>query len=456
MKNKRILMVIVSSLAAVALIVLAVLLLTTKTSRVQLTDDGQPAILYRKLVNFEDERAVYNLYFCGVGGQPQLLESGVRHVEVGNDGQLVGFNFRSDDYIKTNVFLMDSSGLKRPFEKGVFGYEIMENGYAIIYRLTDSRDILYMREYTETGQIQNEEAITVGDGEYNDEANLNAGMVAIVKNMRSGQEDWSGDEDDNPYAFNWGDLYIYSDGAMELIAEKTFLSGLGQSIADNGTLVYLAESNSETKTGTLYIKEAGSAPRAIVSNATTRFAISRDGSLVAALTGNEIDGYKMFYQYVNGTAGTINDADQFKINNSGNTLFYTVPGEEEWHSQLYRVNENAETELLADEASLLVDVSDDGNTVLYIANYDPDTEAGDLCVLRQGRDAELVDTEVMITYWAAFLGSDTLIMSDDGSTIAYLKNIDTNWLYGDLYVKNMDEPVQLMDDHVSVGFYFFG
>jgi hypothetical protein len=456
MTKKRLFLIIGSGIVILALAAIAVIYITAQIKEAQLTSDGQPTILYKKLVGYEDETAVYNLYLCSTGAQPQLLESGVRYVQAGDGGLLVGFNYRTDDYAAMKVYLMDSSGSKKLFEKGVFYFKISDTQRAIEYCLTDSLENLYIREYTEEGQLKSEETIEIGDTEYDDEVNFDAGLIAIVKNMRSGQEDWSGDEEDNPYEFNWGDLYVYTDGEMEFIAEKAFLSGMNQSVSDNGSIVYLAESDPQTKTGTLYMKEPGSAPQAVVSNATTRFAISRDGRLVAALTGTEADGYALFYRFANGTSGTIDNVSQFAISKSGDSLYYTVSHPEEWHDSLYCMGTDTVPSLLDNDMSLLIDVSNDGETVLYMRNYDADTSTGELYWSHQGQAAELIDSGVPVSYEAAFLGGDTIIISDDGSTVAYLKNVNTNWLYGDLCVKSMDEPIQMLDDSVSVNFSFWG
>jgi hypothetical protein len=178
--------------------------------------------------------------------------------------------------------------------------------------------------------------------------------------------------------------------------------------------------------------------------------------LVAALTGTEADGYTLFYRFVNGASGTIDNVSQFAISKSGDSLYYTVSHPEKWHDSLYCMGADAVPSLLDSDMSLLIDVSNDGDTVLYMRNYDADTSTGELYWIRRGQDAEFIDSEAPVSYEAAFFGGDTMVLSEDGGTVAYLKNVNTNWLYGDLYVKSMDEPVQMLDDCVSVNFSFWG
>ena len=111
--------------------------------------------------------------------------------------------------------------------------------------------------------------------------------------------------------------------------------------------------------------------------------------------------------------------------------------------------------MLADNVSILYEVSDDGKSVAYLGNLADDHESGDLYIAKAGEEPELIDTGVGLTYWTVFSGWDAVNMSNDGSAIAYLKNFDDNRLWGDLYLKQEGEEPQLIDENVSVGFDFF-
>ena len=458
-KKKNIIFIVMGIIvvAAAAVLVVVLLLSTPHVASVDIerTDDS-PMIAYQKLESVEGINQIYSLNMCPVGGLPQKVISRVYTMDVGANNKLIGYGFDNENsYISHDIYLMDSSGRSQLCARDVRYYGVIDDQLAISYVLDDQLDTLYIREYTPDGQLENEEEIDIGDKVFSDEINIESGIVAIRKDLRSDQEDESDDEDDKAYEFDWADLYIYSNGTMDKIAEKAFLSNKYQSISNNGSVLYLADSNEETQTGTLYLKEMQGEPKIITENSTYSFAISIDGNLIAAIVKDQNNADTLFYQYSGFDPNYIAGVDQFEISKDGSTLVYSTYADDGTSEALYCIKEDAEPVLLTDNISFLLEASDDGGTVAYIANYDMNTQTGDLYIAREGEPPEYIDDDIVVSGITAIFGASLVNLSDDGDLIAYLKNYDDNYLRGDLYVKQGDGQPQMVDDLVLSGFDFF-
>lgn len=88
-------------------------------------------------------------------------------------------------------------------------------------------------------------------------------------------------------------------------------------------------------------------------------------------------------------------------------------------------------------------LSDDGKTILYMTDVDPQTATGKLWYFRQGIEAQLVAD---ITYYNSYK------LSANGKYVSFLDGIDSNTAMGALYVANVGKPRVQLDE--SAGYVF--
>ena len=325
----------------------------------------------------------------------------------------------------------------------------MLDDYRVVYVLNGGNDLI-IREYTQQGDIKEEETVTLRDMYDSWGISNDADTVVTVKNMRSEQEG------SDPYDFNWADLYLNISGETELIAQKAFLSNDGNCISGNGKVLYLTDCDVETETGTLYVKEMQKDPVAITTESTRRFSISSDGELIAAVTENSDGKKNLFYQYGGSEPYTVQDVFQYLISENRSALVYSVKTDVEWAQELYFVEENSTPVMLADHIAILFEVSADGKSAVYMKNFNPDEYTGDLYLVRVGTEPELIDTGVSIAYLRMFqYGIRAAKINGDGSVVAYLKGYDDETPYADLYVKQVGQEPQKVDEGVNAAFDFF-
>ena len=454
--RKRIVWIGTGVLAA-AIAVAAVLLFSPpKIEHIEIDRaDDTPMVVYKKLESGDGESRVFSINLCVAGSSPQEITDNVGSVEVSASKTIIGYTLDSDDILREDVYLLNTLGFTQLCARDVTAFSISENGSVVSYILGDRTDQLYLHEYSADGQLVNQDVIEVNDENFLWEMNQDASVIVLEKNLRSEQEEAFDDEDANPYEFDWGDIYVYSNGEIKKIAEEAFLSSRGQSISDDGAVVYLADGNEETKTGVLYIKEIGKEPRMVTQNSTRFFSISRDESLIAAKVENEKNGNDLFYQYGENNSNIVENVDCFLISKDS-TLVYTVTTNDEWQSDLYFVEDDSAPVMLADNVSILLEVSDDGRSVAYLSNLADDQQSGDLYIAREGEEPELIDTEVGVSLLAyALFDLYPIRISSDGNEIAYLKGYNDDSAFGTLYVKQEGEEPQLIDENVCVGFDFF-
>jgi hypothetical protein len=294
---------------------------------------------------------------------------------------------------------------------------------------------LHIQYYSDDGQILKEGEIFTDDDNFNWSANAEADLILIEKQDDEGKE---------------RNIYLYSDNEMTKVASEGYLSIDGHNISDNGTLLYIADVNAETKAGTLYIKEMGEEAIEIMQNATKSHTISSDGQLVAAV----VDEDTLFYQYIGKEAHVVDNVQQYTLGKDNQTIVYTVKTEEPWQYDLYWVRNNSNPIQIAEKISALVEVSGDGSRVAYISNVNEQTRLGDLYLVGNEKNSKYIDSDISISAWASFFRSKLVILNSDGTMVAYLKNYDENYLRGDLFVKQEDEPLLMVDNNVGVNFYF--
>ncbi len=452
--RKKILFVVSIIFLAAAVVVLVLLLQPIHKEYIQIERvNDLPMVVYEKLEKIEEGSAIRSLNLCQIGDAPQKIAPEVWAHEVDVNGRKILYSLKGDDVFEQEVYLFDNMGVKQLLTKKAFDYGISQDGVALFYRRFGKGE-LYISEYTSDGQLKEKDKISIGDKEYSFEMNEYANFIVFTKNSRAAQEvDF--DKDDNPYDFNWADIYIYSNGEMERIAKKAFLSNMKQSISNNGAVLFLADANKQTMSGTLYLKEIGKESVEVTGKSLARFAISNDGSLIATITGNRQNEHSLFYKFSGSNSKTVNNVLNYLISDDSKTLVYGVETSGLWENDLYSVNENNEPVLLAQNVSILLEISEDGKHIAYISNLDKKNHSGDLYIVKEGEEPLLIDTEVGFSYVTNYFNVTSINMYNDGSTIAYLKNFDSNTLRGDLYVKQEGKEPQKIEEEVSVGFGFF-
>lgn len=456
-KKKRIIL-LAGLLAMIAVTVLAVImLLPPKVDKVQVNlMSDNPTLAYKALHRIVGGSASYNLKICEIGSAPKIVATDAKFFGLGGNGSLLAVAKKDQSILDYYIYLMGSSGEWMLVTDNGSYFEIANAQDAMYYTDENYPYSLFVLELTSDGEMTDKKELTVA-GSVFQEYNFNAGIATFMKNFRSDQEGAFDDEENNPYDYNWGDIYLCTaDGETQKIAEKAFCSGMEQSVSDDGTVVYISDCHEETETGDLYMKALNGEPRLIKKNTTNGFAISSDGQLIAAIVKDEDQKNTLYYQFQGQDAREIRDVIYFKISQDSSTLVYLANTEEEKRKALYWVTKDSEPVLITENAIGLQEVSRDGKTVAYLANYDDNSRTGDLYVVRAGEDPELIDSGAYVSTATAFWGMTTINMRDDGQYIAYLKNINTDRFYGDLYVAEIGGETQMVDRNVSTGFEFFG
>ena len=437
-KKRKVLLFTGVGVLVIAVVVAVFVLFNTNNITINRVND-QPMIVYEK----HDGMNLYQL-----GSSPQKITPEIYGFKVSPDGKLIAYSFARGDALHQEVYLLNDLGVNRQLARNVCAYEVLDD-YKVVYVLNGGNDLI-IREYTPQGDIKKEETVKLrGMFDWwgiSDDANT----VVTVKNMRSELEG------SDLFDFNWADLYMNIDGETELIAKKAFLSSVDNSISDNGKVLYLADCDAGTETGSLYVKEMHKDPVAITTESTRRFAISSDGELIAAVTENSESENYLLYQYGDSEPYLVEDVFQFLISENQNALIYSVQTDVEWAQELYFVEENSAPVMLADHIAILFEVSADGKSAVYMKNFNPDEYTGDLYLVRVGTEPELIDTDVSISYLRMFkYGICAAKINDDGSVVAYLKGYNDKIQYADLYVKQAGQEPQKVDEGVNAAFDFF-
>lgn len=442
MSRKKTLLIVGGGLILVAVaVVLAVLLISggdVATGDVQIGKDSDaPVIVYQKKVGQDDAHQKYDAYLCRMDESPQNIANGTIGVEASDNGKVIMVEAVDDSVLEKDIYLVFSNGEEKLCATNVRNARFARNGYMLCLLQNEDQKKLHIQYYSDVGQLLNEREIITYDDNFSWSANAQADLILIEK------ED-GGDKGPN--------LYLHSDNKLIKIATQGRLSIDGQNISDNGTLIYIADVNEETKVGTLFIKEMGEEAVVITQNAKKSHTISSDGRLVAA----EVADDGLFYQYIGNEAHIVDNVKQYCIGKDNQTLIYSVETGEQWHYDLYWVKNDLAPVQIAQNMSVLLEVSDDGSYVAYLANVNEQTGLGDLYLVGEEKDPELIDSDVSMSAWTSFFMSTLVTLNHDGTAVAYLKNYDENYLRGDLFIKRDGEVPVMIDKDVGVNFYFFG
>ena len=255
-------------------------------------------------------------------------------------------------------------------------------------------------------------------------------------------------------AYNWGEIKAFRNGVTENIAEYAFMPG-SQGISNDGQVIiyvidyHVDNMDGEPYTGKLYLKRSGEEPILITDTSSMDIELSDDGNFVAAIVSDENGEDALLYQYCDGSATTIEGVSEFMMSSDGSTIIYTVDAAGDWDYELYSVKAGEVPILLTEHVSLAGAVSDDGNTIAYFTNLNTDGWLADLNLI-QGAKEEFVDSQVCAPKYGG-----SLYVSHDGSLIAYLKNYNIDILGGDLYAFQMGKDPQKIDENVHEVISFF-
>lgn len=453
-RKKKLLLILLAILAVAASSIATIMLITPKKEYVQIVRENDNAMIaYMKHEQREEENTVYSLNLCQIDSTPMVICQSVSGFEVEENNGMIAYALDDDDYYRAEVHLINGAGVKQLLSKNVSVYEMSRYGSTIAYLIRDEEDKLFIREYNLEGDVENRIMVNTDVSSMSWNINRNGEIIVFTQNKRTDQEEFEGEN--VRYEFDWADIVVYYNGQVEKIAEKAFLSAVGQSISNDGSVLYMADGNEETKTGTLYLKEIGKEPIVITENVQFRFGISDNSELIYARIDNNGED-ALFYQFSGQEAVIVDNILMGLMSQNSNTLVYLTKTDDIWSNVLYWVDDSSEPKILSDNVSFLFEISDDGKSVAYIANFSEEKQTGDLYIAREGEGIELIDTGVTISRWANFFGESTVNLSNDGNTIAYLKNFDGDRLWGDLYMKQKGEEPQRIDEKVSIGFDFFG
>ena len=340
-KTRKRIIWIGTGVLAVAIVVAAVLLFSPpKIEHVEIERaEDTPMVAYLKLESIdEDESATYSMNLCQVGSSPQKIAINVKRVDTSSNGTLIGYSLDSgEEFIKSDIYLLNTLGVNQLCARDALSFELSGDGSVVAYVFVDKRDQLYLNEYTADGQLVNQDVIEMNDLDFTLEMTQDASILLFTRDLQNAGD--SDDEDrDDIYIYDIY-LYIYSSGEMQQAAKNSLLSGRGQNMSDNGTVVYLTDvymddvnmtdsyltfGEKETEAGTLYVKEMGEEPRMVAQQATDTFSISHDGSLIAAKVTDEDHKDNLFYQYAENDANIVEDVFQYLISGDSSTLVYTV------------------------------------------------------------------------------------------------------------------------------------
>lgn len=456
-KKKKRIFIGITALIIIAVVITVILIITGKNGFIQINRiNDNPIVVYRTNDDgdLKNETQILfnykNTYLYQIDSKPQLIEINARSIDTHKSSKLMEYSC-GEELLKEDLYILNNLGVKRLVHKNVVVSDISQDGTKVIFQLDGKLNELHIREYSPEGKVTDQKVIDFGDTHSVWHVNYDASVIAYKKNTRAGLD--KDDDGINPYEFNWGDIYLYRDGKVEKIAEKAFLSKNDvDSISNDGAIVYLADGNDDTKTGTLFKKEPGEEAEAIIENSTQRFGISDDGALIATIVSKKENEQDLFYQFGE-EANVVENGFQYLISKDSKTLVYTIETDVDLKFDLYRVREHSDPVKIAENITLLLEVSDDGKSIAYMTNLSNDQKSGDLYIVREGQEPELIDTQVSASFWLSGFDLRPVNMYHDGSIIAYLKVHDSN-NWGDLYVKQQGKEPIKVDDDVAVGFGF--
>ena len=96
----------------------------------------------------------------------------------------------------------------------------------------------------------------------------------------------------------------------------------------------------------------------------------------------------------------------------------------------------------------LIHSSKDGKVTYFFEEYDPETNSGRLCMIKNGKNKKITPIAEAV--------HNSIVMTDDGERLLYLQTTDKNGEMGVLYYweKGMDEPFKISTDidHETFGF----
>lgn len=433
----------------VAVLIITTILLCACAQRIDSADE-RPAIVYKRFTHEVGRSQRYGLYSCELEASPHKVCNYVNGIYVGGDGSLIVYKVRTGGIFDNKVYVINDNGSSQILGEDIPIVEISEDKKTIFYTKEEDDNTLYVRKYDDLGKVEKDYTINTDVTSLIIDLNKDGSGFVFTQNLRSQQE--KSHDGNNPYDFNWADICLYYNGRVDKVAEKAFISQNKQSISRDGTVLYLANVDKETETGNLYKKELDSEPVLVTNNANTVFGISDDGSLTYCL--KYVNGQRaLYYQLLGEEPVIVEGVGSAMMSTESNSLVYTVKKENTFLSDLYYVDSNQTSTRLADNASMLIDISEDGGSTAYFS-LNEQTQGVDLYIARIDGKTEHIDENVGLSLIAIELNSWTVRMSDDGKAIAYLKNFDGDMLRGVLYVKQQGEEPCKIDEMVSIGFDF--
>lgn len=450
--RKRVLFISIIAVVIIA-VVTAVLLvfLPHKPSKDQVEINRitkKPLLVYEKFIRKIGNRRHYHLMMFELGTYPQKIDEGLFSFTVGAKGRALIYKTDYNENFIGDIYMLTSNGVRVQCAEMSAILAVSEDQYKMLLHHNKPYDTYHLLEYTHDGDIVGEQTIDMrlpSSIEWNSDFSIfylkNASKWNYIPELKK-----------YPANYDWGALYIYEDGTKLKIADNTTLSYLGESVADNGAVLYISEMDEETRQGTLYLKEKDKSAQQIVENATGDFAISNEGKLIAAQRVKPDKTNALFYQFGDNEPSDVENVKQFKLSEDGSTLYCTVETGNDGLCELYRIKADSEPALVDEEVAWLVECSEDGDAIAYMSNYENEY-LGDLYIARVSSGIEFVDTGVR--YVGMLDWYDTVNMYRDGSAIAYLKTgyeevFDT----GDLYIKQNGQAARLVDENVIFDFDF--
>lgn len=406
--------------------------------------DDRPMVAYMKLEGKDNDMFSYSLKVCSFDGEPQVAVYPCDgFIETTSDGnflfyKLVQVNKKQNRLY--DLYYMDRTGTSQLVTKEVAFYELSENGYAVLYGKALERGI-FIKEYTADGTVIREESL---DNMWS--YNLNSIGNTMLLLFKQNEED--------PV----GDIYLYEDGQMEKVAEDGRISSPNHIVSDDGTILYVTDGvrHGEDILWTLYRKEKGRDAEKLVSDCTYEHYLSNDGGLTAAIVMDDNGKKALFYQYVGEEPVFVEDIVQFEMGMDSNTLYYIAGDKTDWRLPLYRVVEGTEPVIVADNVAAIIDVSKDGKSVAFAANFDRENKESELYIAREGEEIEFVDSGIrMGENKRGEIVPSKIILYYDGSAIAYQKGAyDEYGQFRDLYVKEKGKEPKKIDEQIISEFDF--
>jgi len=457
MRKKKLIILLLVFVILIAIGAALFIFLPAKANKVDLNlSKDIPALAYKSLYKIVDDSAEYNLYITQLGSSHQEVDSDISYFYVDHNGEFLAYAVKDSDIMDNYFYLMSPQGDRTLITKDGSYFKMAYDQNEMCYTSKKEPDSLFVVKFDSQARITGKKELTVEDSDFKD-YNFSAGVGLFMKNFRSGQEGAFDDDSVNPYDYNWGDIYeCTASGTPQKIAEKAFCSGVGQSISNDGSVVFIANCDEKTKTGDLYLKTANGEPKLLKENASNRFAISPNGQLVAAIVKGENNEAELVYQFYGKEAREVGNVIDFKISQDSGTLVYLANTGDKNRQAIYSMTGDSQPVLLTDNAVFIQEVSEDGKTIAYLANYNEKSLTGDLYVAKAGEEPYYIDTGVFLSSVILNFDTPTINLSSDGLYIAYLKNLHEDRLYGDLYLAKVGDKSQLIEQNVSTGFDFFG